>query len=336
MPYYPLTFQEASERIHYDPETGALRWLVDHPYAKAGTFAGTILPNGYVAVTFNGQRIPGHYMAWLLHTGEWPKERIKLRSACQPGLDEEEKRARRSNLRFENLALASELLSQKPASQRRRHYARQKARALREEAVYRSVVSPTTYPNVTFDKERRLWLVARLYSFAEEQSGAHLVWHPGAPFDTIAEFPTQYEAENYAHELLVNRKLIMDTRTGEDLPPEPLPPGTGQVTAGFSGPTLNELYLALAYVRDEGRLFWRTGDRRYQPAPVPTKGRTSYIPVRNLRLPAHSTAFFLATGIWPLRGTLHPANGNWRDLTFRNLVYDRADMTTYPLEGHQW
>jgi hypothetical protein len=62
------------EVLAYDPDTGALTWLVDRSSnARAGSPAGCYAgSNGYTQVCLGLRRFKAHRLAWYLHHGEDP------------------------------------------------------------------------------------------------------------------------------------------------------------------------------------------------------------------------------------------------------------------------
>lgn len=83
----PLTFEEVSRAISYDPETGKFVWLVSPAKnIKAGSDAGcakgirinkkTGEPTRYTYVRFRNFETPAGRLAWLLHYGEWPQGNV--------------------------------------------------------------------------------------------------------------------------------------------------------------------------------------------------------------------------------------------------------------------
>lgn len=72
-----LTAQTVRELLDYAPETGVLKWRVNRPpRGIAGSVAGCVMRNGYIAISFHGVRFYAHRLAWLHHTGEWPMNHI--------------------------------------------------------------------------------------------------------------------------------------------------------------------------------------------------------------------------------------------------------------------
>ena len=83
----PATFEEVSEMLAYDADTGKI-WWKKKPAKNilVGEEAGSVKstrkdaqgqPVFYRYVRLNGQSVPAARIAWLLHTGEWPTSRMK-------------------------------------------------------------------------------------------------------------------------------------------------------------------------------------------------------------------------------------------------------------------
>jgi hypothetical protein len=96
-----LTFEEMSEMLAYDPDTGKIVWRVTPSRRiKAGEEAGVIKhtnqksANLYRYITLRGVSTPAARIAWLLYYGEWPTVSIKYK-------DDDS-----LNLRIDNLELA--------------------------------------------------------------------------------------------------------------------------------------------------------------------------------------------------------------------------------------
>ena len=68
---------ELKALLHYDPPTGMFRWR----YARRNKslpwdVAGSVLKQGYVQITVNGERHVAHRLAWIYMTGKEPPEQI--------------------------------------------------------------------------------------------------------------------------------------------------------------------------------------------------------------------------------------------------------------------
>jgi len=101
-----LTFEEVSEAIVYDPETGIFNWKVDvSKNVKQGSVAGTFKNcrhrttgqiKSYLYIRYKDREMVGSRVAWLLATGEWPESNRSVMF-----VDGDTK-----NLRFTNLRLS--------------------------------------------------------------------------------------------------------------------------------------------------------------------------------------------------------------------------------------
>lgn len=72
-----LTQARLKELLHYDPETGVLKWIAPplrHPNLM-GKEAGSLW-DGYRVVMISRQHYNAHRLAWLYVYGEWPKKHI--------------------------------------------------------------------------------------------------------------------------------------------------------------------------------------------------------------------------------------------------------------------
>src|ERR1700761_1525630 len=125
----PLTFDEVSKALAYNPATGEFRWRVNAARnVKAGDLAGTKKGArfsksldrevAYVYIRLNNVETPAARVAWLLQNGSWPDGNILFRDG-----DTE-------NLRFDNLREAlvmrthqqGELKVRKLSKDAQRHY----------------------------------------------------------------------------------------------------------------------------------------------------------------------------------------------------------------------
>lgn len=78
-----LTKEQIEEDITYDPETGVFRW--NRPAGRwerisPGSVAGRCNAEGYRYLHLRGEEYRACRVAWLLMTGEWPKEQIDHRN----------------------------------------------------------------------------------------------------------------------------------------------------------------------------------------------------------------------------------------------------------------
>lgn len=72
----PLTAERARELLHYDPETGILRWRIRRGPKRAGSIATRSTSAGYIRVGLDCRTYYAHRVMWLMQTGEWPDKEI--------------------------------------------------------------------------------------------------------------------------------------------------------------------------------------------------------------------------------------------------------------------
>lgn len=73
------TFDRVSSLLSYDNQSGNITWLVSRGKAVCGAIAGvkwTTQGKWYRVVTIDGRQYFAHRLAWLLHTGQWPRHNI--------------------------------------------------------------------------------------------------------------------------------------------------------------------------------------------------------------------------------------------------------------------
>lgn len=63
-------------RLAYNPETGVISWKDKSRKVAPGQVAGGVDVHGYIQIAICGRVLKGHRIAWLLVTGDWPKEDI--------------------------------------------------------------------------------------------------------------------------------------------------------------------------------------------------------------------------------------------------------------------
>jgi hypothetical protein len=64
-----LNFNEISQFLEYEKESGKLRWIKNFHYSRVGKVAGHQRKNGYVYVKLNGELHHAARLAWLLSHG---------------------------------------------------------------------------------------------------------------------------------------------------------------------------------------------------------------------------------------------------------------------------
>jgi hypothetical protein len=69
--------QETRNHLEYCPITGSFTWVKKvYRNTIVGSEAGTVARNGYRYITFRGQKILAHRLAWFFHYGEQPPTQI--------------------------------------------------------------------------------------------------------------------------------------------------------------------------------------------------------------------------------------------------------------------
>ena len=72
-----ISYQQAVELWDYDPATGIITNKTTRaPNCLAGSEAGTLRPDGYRYIKYNGNLFSAHRIAWLLHYTCWPADQI--------------------------------------------------------------------------------------------------------------------------------------------------------------------------------------------------------------------------------------------------------------------
>lgn len=98
-----LTAERLRELFTYSPETGAFKRRIDAGRwgrIKAGSSAGGVDTEGYLAIRIDGHIYRCHRLAWLYVTGEWPTKLVDHRDGV------------RANNRFANLRDESRQVNQ--------------------------------------------------------------------------------------------------------------------------------------------------------------------------------------------------------------------------------
>lgn len=97
--------------MHYDGRNGMLTWRVNRGRnARAGDEAGTIRPDGMVAVIIEGRNYLAHRLIWLYKTGAFPKGRLKFNDGDP------------SNLKWANIIEEKATFSESPQARYQRAY----------------------------------------------------------------------------------------------------------------------------------------------------------------------------------------------------------------------
>jgi hypothetical protein len=62
--------------LHYDPETGVIRWKVDYNNCKKGQPVFVRKNHGYLIICIKNKYLRVHRVAFLLMTGSWPQDAV--------------------------------------------------------------------------------------------------------------------------------------------------------------------------------------------------------------------------------------------------------------------
>lgn len=77
LPKAPPKLSRVDELLSYDQDTGTFTWKIARMRGHVpGAIAGHPAQDGYRTIMIDGQAYKAHRLAWLLHTGAWPKEQI--------------------------------------------------------------------------------------------------------------------------------------------------------------------------------------------------------------------------------------------------------------------
>jgi len=71
------TYRRVNKLLSYDPLTGVFTWKIARMRGHVpGAVAGSPGRDGYWTIMVDGKAYKAHRLAWLLHTGRWPKKQI--------------------------------------------------------------------------------------------------------------------------------------------------------------------------------------------------------------------------------------------------------------------
>jgi HNH endonuclease/AP2 domain len=90
------SIEELSQVLRYERKTGLFFWTLIQKGISRNRPAGTLRPDGYVQITFEGITYFAHRMAWGFVRGDWPP----------PGVLIDHKKPPKNNNRFGNLQIA--------------------------------------------------------------------------------------------------------------------------------------------------------------------------------------------------------------------------------------
>ena len=67
------SISEVSQFLHYEKETGVIRWIKPRGRVIPGDIAGKALANGYLSIKIFKKDFLAHRLAWAIHYQEWPE-----------------------------------------------------------------------------------------------------------------------------------------------------------------------------------------------------------------------------------------------------------------------
>lgn len=113
MSFSQITESRLKELLHYDPDTGVFRRLVNRRglKARAGAVAGWIDKDGYRRIEVDGRRYSAHRLAWFYVHGAFPNKELDHRNGVRddnrianlreatPGQNQANSKAKRNGLK---------------------------------------------------------------------------------------------------------------------------------------------------------------------------------------------------------------------------------------------
>lgn len=281
---------ELRQFLHYDTQSGDLRWCEDRsPAIKAGQLAGSRSgKNRDWYVMFKGKRYAAHHLVWFLTRGTWPRHRVLFKDG------------NRDNFVAENLVSAADTYSQNPqAIAYRKRQERMKAAALKHQ---RDMAADLAWRGDTrFNENRNLWEVYTL-----GQSGPVI----------LKQFANRIDAEAMSDDL---------KRIGEYLGVHlyRARPGDLHLYAGAnsSAPSYAIIAETLAYDAERGQFYYRRDPKRYADS-VNTAGRR-VVSFWGRYFSVGMLAWFMAHRYWPAPKAIGFKDGDPSNCKLSNL-YKRA------------
>ncbi len=80
-----ITATRLREILHYDPESGELRWLISPRYwVNIGALAGVLNSRGYRVIKIGGRMYVAHRLAFLWMEGRWPMRKSTTPMVTKP------------------------------------------------------------------------------------------------------------------------------------------------------------------------------------------------------------------------------------------------------------
>lgn len=76
-----LSYNDLTDRLHYDPKTGIFTWKINKLKLKKGKEAGFFAPSkGYKYIRLYNKEYPSHRLAWFYMTKIWPEKSIGFKN----------------------------------------------------------------------------------------------------------------------------------------------------------------------------------------------------------------------------------------------------------------
>lgn len=304
-----ISYGDAARLFTYEPTHGALRWRIDRGYTvKAGDEAGSLTTHGTVAVRVGKQVVQGHYLAWLLHYGEWPQWSLKLAG-------------RKDDLSIDNI---SEIVPLNPERNVRQREYNAAWRARQRERKYLSMQNQVPY--VHGDVSLAYSILEHLWILSDGQVATSRDPHLRR---VIGRYASERQALQAAQQHVDRLNFVL-----ADPPPTPFQissePQTNPTAPGGLG--LYQARQQYCYNPETGDILYRDPalKRALSAITLSARGRP-LVTRRSEHYPAAMFAWFLANGEWPKARNMAQRNGDVRDLRLANLYRkDRPDVVSRP------
>lgn len=305
-----------AQRLRYEPDTGHFYWRKNMARdVLAGDRAGTINKDGELMITLRSTPVPAKHLAWLLHYGHWPEQRITYRSLAD-ATTPEERAAARLDLRIENLVPYTPVLSDNPRSVKARlqRTEQRRARAALEQALRDSPPPDPRYPFVTWAPTRKHYIVQE-----DPARAARLgILLPRNVLTTTSRDEAHAASDQHSARL--------------DFLFHYQPPAFANMdkNRNGSGLTLQEVVNDIAYNPTTGEFLWRyprsvAGFRADVPLNPDDERAARFVQFKGQRLYAHMLAWWMTQGTWPGPKRIRHDDRNPANNTIHNLYDIRED-----------